>query len=640
MNTMTVVLPNGVEIENTPEGTSKDVIKDKAIKAGLISAEEFNPAPNVNVPEEKVPWYTTASNFLQENMEIPGGVGGALAGAVAGAPFGPPGMVIGGIAGGAAGSAGGSLLSDKLEGEELDYAEAVKEAGISLGFDVLTLGAGKVVRPGFFAAKKALGFSPKETAEQIIKAAQEGGEAGSRESIMASQRLLTERGATLTPYQTNQANARQRLQEQFAQTGLFSSKIMKDNADRVNSIVGDYLNDIMARSGLELAEPSSLGRAMYDIIDEGKSAMSEVYGRGLTEIQQKIGNRTVPVAMIRKNLDNYLSSFQREFGTVLNDDTFKYIENLRSTLEDVPQMKVNSLLDLEKKIAADIRSFGDINAGVYNSTAERELAEFSAGFKDAVQNTLKTVDADEAAKYAGLKEAYAKGFQGLLPEINSTVIKKANKENFEVLGNMLIQNGTFDQVQKFMSSIDQAYAQLGKAGRESAVVKSADQAKQVLKEAYLKKLFPQVGPEFNIGAAKYRKMAEQFSVPKAAARMKAVLGDDYPRVKQIMNLMKEATDKPTSNIGELVLRSKEYAAGGLAVFGGPAGQATAAGVLLGPVFLAKAATNPRSVNKLIAFQNKKFKTGDAAAVAGANLLMDIMNEMSEEDQAEIRNAVR
>ena len=197
-----VELPNGETIYDVPVGTSKEVIQDKAIANGLATLEDFAPKPTPT--EEDLPWYQDAGNFLKENMEIPMGLGGSLAGAAAGIPFGPVGMIAGGILGGSAGTGAGSLTSDVLQGKDLDFQEAVKESLISAGFDVATLGLGKVLKPAYLSAKAALGYTPKEVAEEIIK---EGLETGSTESLKATQKILEEGGASLTRYQTGQASS-------------------------------------------------------------------------------------------------------------------------------------------------------------------------------------------------------------------------------------------------------------------------------------------------------------------------------------------------------------------------------------------------------------------------------------------------
>ena len=113
-----------------------------------------------------------------QNLDLPAGIATSIAGAKMGAPFGPAGIVLGGIAGGAIGTFGGSLLSDVVSEDELDFAKATEEALFSAGFDIATLGIGKYAKPGYFAAKEALGFTPKEVAADIIRTIKQGQETG------------------------------------------------------------------------------------------------------------------------------------------------------------------------------------------------------------------------------------------------------------------------------------------------------------------------------------------------------------------------------------------------------------------------------------------------------------------------------
>jgi hypothetical protein len=46
------------------------------------------------------------------------------------------------------------------------------------------------------------------------------------------------------------------------------------------------------------------------------------------------------------------------------------------------------------------------------------------------------------------------------------------------------------------------------------------------------------------------------------------------------------------------------------------------------------------VKKLIDFQNTKFKTSDLMYAAGQRILSDILDEMTEEEQAALRNNIR
>ena len=211
---------------------------------------------------------------------------------------------------------------------------------------------------------------------------------------------------------------------------------------------------------------------------------------------------------------------------------------------------------------------------------------------------------------------------------------------------MLISNGNLDNTRKFLSSIDKAYALAAKSGTKTMPFGSAKEAKGAIREAYLKNTFPTLGDEFSI--EKYKTFVDRFGKPTENRKLKTILGEDYNSVKQLANLMKEAADKPSSNIGELVLRNKEYtalfglgaAATGGAVAGAVGGGLAAGAVLLTPVILAKMATNPKAINKLLAFNKRKFKNADAAVLAGTNLIGDLIRELPEEEQAEIKEASR
>ena len=649
METQNITLPNGRVIEGVPVGTSKDLIKQKAIAAGLATEADFGPVVSADQEakaQEDLPWYVDAKDFLKANMEIPVGLGGALTGAAAGSVAGPVGALVGGIVGGALGSGGGSLLSDELEGKDLDYAQAVKEAAISAGFDIATLGLGKVLKPAFVAGRRSLGFTPKETAEDLIKMAQAGKQAGSQESLMASQQILTEGGATLLPYQTRNASGFDIFKQRLGEVGILSSSVMEENARRVNTIVNDSLEDLITRYGSGASDPSALGENMYQVIQLGKSSMQDIYNRGLTDIQQSLANKTVPTGFLKKSVDNFIKENQREFGSLLDKDALKVINDLTASLDNVNTLKASSLLDLEKKIAREISKFGDLNSGVYNSVAERDLAQLSSAIREAVSNTLKTVDPAVAAKYSGIKKEYSQAMTGILPELNKSFVQRATKENYESLGKMLLSNGNIDNTRKLFASLDSAFALAKKAGAADLPFESAKQAKQAVRSAYLKNMFPSLGDEFSID--KYKNLADRFSKPAFDKKMRVVLGEDYSSVKQMMNLMKEASEKPSSNIGELVLRNKEYtalfglgaAATGGAVGGVVGGGVAAGAVLLTPILLAKLATNPKAVNKMLAFNKRDFKNADAAVLAGTNLIGDLIRELPEEDQAEIKEASR
>ena len=667
-----VELPNGEVIYDVPVGTSKEVIQDKAITNGLATLEDFLPKSSPT-EEEDLPWYQDASNFLKENMEIPMGLGGSLGGAAAGIPFGPPGMIVGGIIGGSAGTGVGSLTSDVLEGKDLDFQEAVKQSLISAGFDVATLGLGKVLKPAYLSAKAALGYTPKEVAQEIMK---EGAQTGSTESLKATQKILEEGGASLTRYQTGQASSLAVFAEKIGDAGLLSGKEATGNANKVNQAAQSALNDIVNAVDLRTgAAPSDLGEAMFDIISAGRLALSDSYGEGLDSISQRVVNKTVNTTGIKKELKKYLKNNSEKITDVvktkgrpsdlsftektlskqtvlLDPATEKFIkEQLSGTLE-YGNMTAQSLLKVDKMLSQQMRKFGDIKSSNYNAVADRELGELQNILKQSFINTLKQADPKVAKEYELLKNSYKDGMGGLLPVLNKNTILNSEKGNFEALGKMLTTQTNSDKVKTFINSIDEAYKQIGKReGLPSEIAYgTAKEAKQVIKQSFLKNLIPlSSSPDFDISL--YNKLATRFNKPAENKRLQVIMGEDYLRTKQIFNLFAEASKRPEGNLGTLFLRNKEYSAiqslplmlgaGAGSAVGGPIGAGFgASAVLTAPVFLAKVSSNPKAVNKLLAFEKMTFKSPEAMEKFASFIVSDTMDALSEEEQAEIRNYFR
>jgi hypothetical protein len=262
---------------------------------------------------------------------------------------------------------------------------------------------------------------------------------------------------------------------------------------------------------------------------------------------------------------------------------------------------------------------------------------------------------------------------GILPKINANFINKANlgpntQGNFEALGNMLLQTkagGNNDQLRAFFSSIDQAFDVAGKdiAARKAAgeelgasgvVFSNAKQAKQAIRQGYLKKLFPDLGEGFDV--AKYSKAYKSFQDPKQAERLKIVFGEDYNATKQLVNLMHEASVRgEASNFGSLMIQARQLSAAGTAVQAGaavgsigmyatetgdPAYYLGAAAILLTPKLLSKVVLNPAKVNKLLALSVKRYPTEAAFTAAAIKVAESIMSDMSEQERNELKAEFR
>lgn len=624
----------------------------------------------------------SAGDFLSANMEIPLGISGSLAGAGAGFLVGgPAGAVVGGILGGAGGSAAGSVTSDYLEGVPIDYAEATEQALLSAGIDIVTIGLASKVKP-FLLSAKAARMSPDEAAKMFVKeAAMVAGEqanravaqagqreaiartggllaSGSPESLKESQKLAEEFGATLLPSQTGQATTVQTLSEGIANLGLFSSGKMNKATERLDNASASALTEIMNRSGTaEFQDPKALGQAMSTVIDKGKEAMSTLYSRGLQEIQEGLGQQRTELSPLKASFTKFKNKSQGELRNYLQPSTLRYVDDTLDTMSKLKTLSVKELLEFEKTLKTDIAALGGLGSTGAQREAARELTILSKNIRGVVQRSLDRTSPELGAKYQDLKKAYRVSINGILPKVNSRFVANAQKESYSSLGKMLTRSGGLDEITAMLKSIDESYAVMKKASNKrmpsGLPFKTADEAKQVIKESYLKNIFADVGGDFN--NQKYSYLASEFQTPENSARLKLILGEDAARVKQIMNLMSETSATVQGNLGELLFRSKEYAA--LSAPGrslsetklaGAGGQLYAASVdalmggsiLVAPVVLANIVTNPKLTNKLLAFDKAKFPTQEAALLAANSIVEELFDTLTDEEIREVQRELR
>jgi len=568
----------------------------------------------------------------------------------------PYAILAGSVAGGAAATFGAEAAEDVLQGKEVDYGNATKEALISLGIDtgLFVGGKGAAALAGIIKRNIPLGISPDETAREFLASARVGQDvAGSEESIRASQSLLSEKGATLTPYQ---ATGGRELTQRIADTGILSQGVGRRNYDRVNEVVQESFDELLAGVGREGIQPSILGQEMFSIVDQGRNAAFSIYEKGMDDVISRVGKARVNTGQFKRQVERFIEAGQRAGKkrgfNLLEDDTRSFAAGVVQDLSRMKNMSASSLIDYEKKLMRGMRKFSDLNSNSYNSQAARELAEMSEMIRMAVQREIKRLDPAAAAEYAAVKKSYGETIEGILPTNIKGLVENAKGGQYAALGQLAASSGSLDNLNSMIRSLKASHATIRKAGGTPPI--PLDEAMAKLQEGYLKQLMPSLGSGgFDIQT--YKKLAARFEKGKDAEKLKLLFGNKEPKVRQLFNLMSEASQFPSSNIGELMLRTKEYSAGGavlslggslLTTAGGTVGGSVASGVAGGaailtlPIFLAKAAYNPANVNRLIAFQNKKFKNNDAMLVAAGNVVADIMLSLPEEDQAEIRNQVR
>jgi len=624
--------------QETPAPTPEQ--QERRQRAIMPGGAAGRPA-NVEIPP-------ISEGMTARNLDVAGGLAGAGAGAAAGAPLGPVGMAVGSIGGAALGTFGGSLASDRLGNEDLDYAKATENALFSLGIDTATLGAGKILKPAFLTIRRRLGFSPEETAKMLRESGQLGGQAGTPESIRQSQAILSERGATFTPFETGEATRLQTFGERIARTGLFSSSQIQENLSRQSEVVADEISSMVTEMSASGAlGPEELGRTVYSVIQSGKSALQDSYSQGLDQISKRFGQATVRKNPLVKEMDDFLEEGKYLNGTrsEYQDDTIDVVQRFRDDLENAPNsITVQDLFKLEKDLQRQINSMSDAGQQrIFNSQASAELANLSSRIREQTANLFEGVSPDLRRQFSSLKDDYADGLGQLIPKVNSTMLKSASsRDAFASIGRTLSSTGNKGQIDGFFNSIDRSFAEAKRSGKDLPY-NSAEEVKDLVRSSFIADQFPNVEQGFDL--TRYSKKANYIERPSNKERYQAILGDKYPKFKQLMNIMSEAAQKPESNLGELVLRTKEYQGiGALASLGiggtGPAGIAGASLVLFTPAFLAKVSTNGARVNRMLAFQKRKFNSTDALEAASVNLVSDIYNTMSESEQEDIKRSVR
>jgi hypothetical protein len=476
--------------------------------------------------------------------------------------------------------------------------------------------------------------------------------AGSEESLQATQRLLQEGGATLLPSQTRQATALQKFSESIADIGILSGATLSENANRVNKVIEDNLNSIIQRNATGALDSAALGEELNTVISAGRQAMVSSYGSSLDEIMPIIKRGGVST----KGLKNRIKAFRKTYVTRelvkgkpveavsnLSPQTASFIGELNDILK-LPTLSGESLIALDKRVTQKVsdiaEGLGKGESGVATSDL-RQLRELSDTLKEGIQKAISTIDPEAASDYMQLKKAYAENMDGLLPTINSTILSgiASGKRGTEVLGRMLVTAKSPEKIEAFMKSIDTAYAQTGKDTASGLTFKTAEEAKQAIKASFLEKTFNLTATEGKDFSG-YARLAKQWGSKDGKRALDAVFGKDSPRVRQIANMMAETSTKADSNFLGLSIRGREVGAAGAVLGAGLSGLGGAVAILGLPVFLAKAATNPKAVNKLLAFEKRKFATEEAKQAAAAIIVTDVIEGLSAADVEEFKTKVQ
>ena len=593
------------------------------------------------------------SEIKKERNEFVGmgsSIGGALGGAAIGTAILPGvGTAVGGIIGGALGAFGGELAEDQLQGEDLNYANAAKEAAISAGIDVATLGVAKFAKPAYFAGKRALGFSVEEVAKDIVNksattlATQRAGTVG---SLVATQDLLSTTGATLTPAQIG-GDGILELYENLGRGGIFSGKMFDENMAKVNEAVGGAINDLVGKHEAGVALRGELGGSIDNVLHEAKTALSKQYVKGLDDVMSRVKNDTVNVLPIYNSLDKFLAKNSNRLGnTNLNKKAYATIKDLQRQLEggfkevDVFEtiqkpyrnafgqtkyttekvlkgtkkepipMTAKEVIEWQKKVNNTINDIGALNrqSGLFNTTVDAQLSQVNRAISGSIDQVMSRVNPEAYAKYKTVKTAYGDGLSQLRPRTMKSVLDGAKKGDLDRLGSVLLQDGKTN-----LSKFNQAWKAINfsvntmKPSRFKELgFKDKKEFIDNIKSSYVQNLFPDIN-DVGFDITKYANKMSKLS-KEDIEKAKSILGKDYGRFNQIRNAIIDASKSSKTDVGLLSLRSKELQAGTAVLAGSTAGFGTGLAALLTPKFMARIALNPKQSGRLINLLGRRSTT--------------------------------
>ena len=593
------------------------------------------------------------SEIKKERNEFVGmgsSIGGALGGAAIGTAILPGvGTAVGGIIGGALGAFGGELAEDQLQGEDLNYANAAKEAAISAGIDVATLGVAKFTKPAYFAGKRALGFSVEEVAKDIVNksattlATQRAGTVG---SLVATQDLLSTTGATLTPAQIG-GDGILELYENLGRGGIFSGKMFDENMAKVNEAVGGAINDLVGKHEAGVALRGELGGSIDNVLHEAKTALSKQYVKGLDDVMSRVKNDTVNVLPIYNSLDKFLAKNSNRLGnTNLNKKAYATIKDLQRQLEggfkevDVFEtiqkpyrnafgqtkyttekvlkgtkkepipMTAKEVIEWQKKVNNTINDIGALNrqSGLFNTTVDAQLSQVNRAISGSIDQVMSRVNPEAYAKYKTVKTAYGDGLSQLRPRTMKSVLDGAKKGDLDRLGSVLLQDGKTN-----LSKFNQAWKAINfsvntmKPSRFKELgFKDKKEFIDNIKSSYVQNLFPDIN-DVGFDITKYANKMSKLS-KEDIEKAKSILGKDYGRFNQIRNAIIDASKSSKTDVGLLSLRSKELQAGTAVLAGSTAGFGTGLAALLTPKFMARIALNPKQSGRLINLLGRRSTT--------------------------------
>ena len=599
-------------------------------------------------------------SWLELGSEVSLTTAGALAGQrlTRGAPA--PVQFLGTTTGAALGTAGFNLADDAASGRSLDYGKAVKEALISAGFDVATLGAQRLIPDTtWIKTMEMMGIDPTKTASTIMA------QLGSPEAMEQTQAFLRSKGLGLLPSQLReQAGWVDRLKEKVGRLGVVSRSSFDDYAGAVNTAVREEFDNLFNISANRSV--SSVGDHLQVVYNTAQKALSTQYVNNLDSLASRIPIRYTNVNPIKLELDKVFKEYGVEgvnksgelvsAGSTLQKETLDFLQSHFAKFvgdDGIVALDAKNIIALEKTISSVQSQLVDSGA----KTAAREVKAIGERMKGPYLKMMENIDPKVATDYRKIKDSYKKGQQAMFPEITGNKLRKAldNGDLFPIAKGILTGQGSAKQVKELMGSITQVYGTLRHANpkeykkilAEKGLPESPNEFKKMLRESYLLENFPNLMNADESISTMANKMANMF-VGEAAERTKAIFGDQFKDLKRMVNIVDIVSRDSKGNIADLFGLSQQYqkagtvvnAMGALAVGGSAvnglsmAEMGVAAAVLLTPHYMTKAVMNPELGDRVLKIATGKFDSfkdmADIANIAASNFIQGLTVEEQEQ----------
>jgi hypothetical protein len=614
-----------------------------------------------------------------EMLDVATGITGAIAGTVAGVPLGPVGMFAGGVLGGMGGTAAGEVIEDVIAGRGLNLGfgkgGAAREAAISGAIDLGTAGVFK----GFRLLGDALHISPSSilnlfktttpTPPTMNQVQMQDLPTRSPESLLQTQDFLMERGGTLFPSQTGMQSRMGAIGESLANVGSFSSNQMQGVVENNARIISDSFNQMIRGVDPALARSQEgLGAAISQIIGSAERDLKTYYNTTLDAVKATAGNRQVSVEGVSRAIDAIFTDNTNRLMVNLSDNTKNMLRKAQKDLgyesvilnpatnnpfRNSKTAGMSDLIEYQKRLTLEITNLKpSINNPMGDATAYRELSIIEGRVKDAIASTMEGISPDAARAYRALNKTYGETLSNLYPTlVESNLVRAGEIGAYAQLGRMMTTSSDSSKVGAVMDSIDTAFAQVRRSGGQIlGDVTTPERARALIAQSYLANSFAS-SANGTLDIYKLRGIADELNTPSTALLYRRVLGPNYNNFKGLVDALENSSKSVSQDFLSLSVRGREIssalgsasvvgglgAAGGFAALG-PEGAMLSTVAIFGiPYVLAKVATNPVAVRKLILLANgvNRGAVTDPSFIAAQ--AAKVLESLSEDDMRDIRD---